>query len=40
LRDAAERAREIAKKILAQEEKSYIPANVAQAIRKKVNIIE
>ena len=38
--DAATRAREIARTILAQEEKSYIPADVAQAIRKKYNIIE
>jgi len=38
-RDAARRAREIAKKILAQEEKSYIPAEAAQAIRKKYRII-
>jgi trimethylamine--corrinoid protein Co-methyltransferase len=37
--DAATRAREIAKTILAQEEKSYIPAGVARAIRKKYNII-
>jgi len=37
--DAAIRAREIAKTILAQEEKSYIPAELAQAIRKKYNII-
>jgi trimethylamine--corrinoid protein Co-methyltransferase len=37
-RDAATRAREIAKTILAQEEKSYIPAETAQAIRKKYNI--
>ena len=38
-RDAAVRAREIAKSILAQEEKSYISAETAQAIRKKYNII-
>ena len=38
-RDASARAREIAKTILAQEEKSYIPAEVARAIRKKYNII-
>jgi len=38
-RDAATRAREIAKTILAQEEKSYTPAEVARAIRKKYNII-
>ena len=38
-RDASIRAREIAKTILAQEEKSYIPAEVARAIRKKYNII-
>ena len=38
-RDAATRARKIAKTILAQEEKSYIPAEVARAIRKKYNII-
>ena len=38
-RDASTRAREIAKTILAQEEKSYIPAEVARAIRKKYNII-
>ena len=38
-RDAATRAREIARTILAQEEKSYIPADVAQAIREKYNII-
>jgi trimethylamine--corrinoid protein Co-methyltransferase len=37
--DAATRAREIAKTILAQEEKSYIPAELAQAIREKYNII-
>ena len=36
--DAAIRAREIARTILAQEEKSYIPPDVAQAIRKKYNI--
>ena len=38
--DAAARAREISRTILSQEEKSYIPADVAQAIRKKYNIIE
>ena len=38
-RDAATRAREIAKTILAQEEKSYISAEAAGAIRKKYNII-
>ena len=38
--DAAARAREIARTMLAQEEKSYIPVEVAQAIRKKYNIIE
>ncbi len=37
-RDATTRAREIAKTILAQEEKSYIPAEVARAIRKKYSI--
>jgi trimethylamine:corrinoid methyltransferase-like protein len=37
--DAATRAREIARTILAQEEKSYIPADIAQAICKKYNII-
>ena len=37
--DAATRAREIARTILAQEEKSYIPVDVAEAIRKKYNII-
>ena len=37
--DAATRAREIARAILAQEEKSYISADVARAIRKKYNII-
>jgi len=38
-RDAATRAREIARTILAQEEKSCIPSDVAQAIREKYNII-
>ena len=37
-RDAATRARAIAKAILAQEEKSYFSAEVARAIRKKYNI--
>jgi len=37
--DAATRAREIVRTILAQEEKSYIPADIAQAIREKYNII-
>lgn len=38
-KDAATRAREIVKKILAKEEKSYIPAEAARAIREKYNII-
>jgi trimethylamine--corrinoid protein Co-methyltransferase len=33
------RAREIAKKILAEEEKSFIPADVEKAIREKYNIL-
>ena len=37
--DAAARAREIARKILAAEEKSYIPAEADRAIRRKYNII-
>ena len=37
--DARARGREIARAILAQDEKSYIPADVAQAIRKKYNIV-
>jgi trimethylamine--corrinoid protein Co-methyltransferase len=38
--DAAARAREIARTMLAQEEKSYIPVDVARAIRQKYHIIE
>ncbi|MGD9362969.1 MAG: trimethylamine methyltransferase family protein, partial [Desulfobacterales bacterium] len=38
--DAAARAREIARSMLAQEEKSYIPVDVARAIRQKYHIIE
>ena len=38
-KDAATRAREIVKKILAKEEKSYISAEAAQAIREKYHII-
>jgi len=37
--DAFARAREIAKKILAHDEKSYIPEEVDQAIRKKYDIL-
>ena len=37
--DTRTRAREIAKKILAEEEKSYIPAKVEMAIRKKYEIL-
>jgi trimethylamine--corrinoid protein Co-methyltransferase len=37
--DAVQRAREIAKTILAQEEKSYIPDDVAEAICQKYHII-
>jgi trimethylamine:corrinoid methyltransferase-like protein len=36
--DAFARAKEIAKKILARDEKSYIPEEVDQAIRKKYDI--
>ena len=37
--DAATRAREMVKTILAKEEKSYIPAEAARIIRKKYNIL-
>ncbi len=37
--DARTRAREIAKKILAREEKAYIPADVEKAIREKYEIL-
>ena len=37
--DARTRAREIAKKILAQEEKFYIPVDVEKAIREKYEIL-
>ncbi len=36
--DTRERAKEIARKILAAEENSYIPADVEHALRKKFNI--
>ena len=38
-KDAFARAREIAKKILARDEKSYIPEEKDQAIRKKYDIL-
>jgi len=37
--DARERGRQIAKKILAEEVKSYIPPDVDQAIRERFNIL-
>jgi trimethylamine--corrinoid protein Co-methyltransferase len=37
--DARTRAREIARKILAKEEKSHIPADVEQAVREKFEIL-
>ena len=37
--DARARGRQIAKKILAEEEQSYIPADVDQAIRERFNIL-
>ena len=38
-RDARERAKAIARKILAAEENSYIPADIEHALRKKFNIL-
>ena len=37
--DACTRAREIAKKILAREEKSHLPADVEKTIRQKYEIL-
>jgi trimethylamine--corrinoid protein Co-methyltransferase len=37
--DTRTRARDIAKKILAEKEKSYIPADVEKAIREKYRIL-